>query len=145
MVSGTAFVSGQTRLVSVHFALYRKPGSPSDFRLQLRSASPEKARLAPFEGLPPVVPLFWREGSPTKIDYRKTGYPDSNLCTGGPSGVFCLRNLSFWFPVLKGTAILPVSFGLQSNLDWATSDASSPTSRGLAGPWKELSGQLHLG
>ena len=36
---------------------------------------------------PPVVPFLtpW-EGSPTKIDYRKSWYPYSNLSTGGPSG-----------------------------------------------------------
>ena len=36
---------------------------------------------------PPVVPFlnpFWGEGSPTKIDYRKKGYPFSSLSTGGP-------------------------------------------------------------
>ena len=35
---------------------------------------------------PPVVPFypFLGEGSPTKIDYRKKGYPYSNLSTGGP-------------------------------------------------------------
>ena len=36
---------------------------------------------------PPVVVyyLFWGEGSPTKIDYRKKWYPYSNLSTGGPT------------------------------------------------------------
>ena len=43
---------------------------------------------------PPVVQAFtnffgW-DASPTKIDYRKKGYPYSNLFTGGPS---CLRLL----------------------------------------------------
>ena len=35
---------------------------------------------------PPVEPFypFSGEGSPTKIDYRKKGYPYSNLSTGGP-------------------------------------------------------------
>ena len=35
---------------------------------------------------PPVVPLppFLGEGSPTKIDYRKKGYPFSTLSAGGP-------------------------------------------------------------
>ena len=36
-------------------------------------------------GGPPVVPFdpFLGEGSPTKIDYRKSWYPYSNLSTGG--------------------------------------------------------------
>ena len=36
---------------------------------------------------PPVVPFypFLGKGSPTKIDYRKKGYPYSTLSTGGPS------------------------------------------------------------
>ena len=36
---------------------------------------------------PPVVPFypFLGEGSPTKIDYRKKGYPYVNLSTKGPS------------------------------------------------------------
>ena len=37
----------------------------------------------------PVVPFYpfvlLGEGSPTKIDYSKKGYPYSNLSTGGPS------------------------------------------------------------
>ena len=35
---------------------------------------------------PPVVPFypFLEEGSPTKTDYRKDGYPYSILSTGGP-------------------------------------------------------------
>ena len=42
-----------------------------------------------FPGLgPPVVPFhpFLGEGSPTKIDYRKSWCPYSKLSTGGPSG-----------------------------------------------------------
>ena len=34
--------------------------------------------------VPFLTPLFG-EGSPTKIDYRKKGYPYFNLSTGGPS------------------------------------------------------------
>ena len=33
-------------------------------------------------------PFFGWEGSPTKIDYRRKGYPYSNLCTGGPRNRF---------------------------------------------------------
>ena len=36
-----------------------------------------------------VYPLFGWEGSPAKIDYRKSGYPYSNLSTGGPSQKAC--------------------------------------------------------
>ena len=47
------------------------------------------ARFRPSTVGPPVVPLshpfFCWEGSPTKIDYRKKGYPYSFLSTGGPS------------------------------------------------------------
>ena len=32
-----------------------------------------------------LLPLFFGEGSPAKIDYRKQGYPYSILSAGGPS------------------------------------------------------------
>ena len=32
-----------------------------------------------------LLSFFWGEGSPAKVDYRKKGYPYSNLSTGGPS------------------------------------------------------------
>ena len=46
----------------------------------------ERVYLKPALG-PQVVPVypFLGEGSPTKIDHRKRGYPYSNLSTGGPS------------------------------------------------------------
>ena len=31
-----------------------------------------------------LLPIFDWEGAPTKIDYRKKGYPYSNISTGGP-------------------------------------------------------------
>ena len=39
---------------------------------------------------PPVVPFypFWGEGSPTKIDHTKKGYPYSSLSTGGPRYIY---------------------------------------------------------
>ena len=40
----------------------------------------------PQQLVPVKSPLFWKgEGSPTKIDYRKKGYPYSDLSTGGPT------------------------------------------------------------
>ena len=49
------------------------------FLLDLRKGprSPSSALSHPLLG----------EGSPTKTDYRKKGYPFSNLCTGGPRGL----------------------------------------------------------
>ena len=39
----------------------------------------------------PFADPFLEEGSPTKIDYRKKGYPCSNLSTGGPSSFIQCR------------------------------------------------------
>ena len=45
----------------------------------------ERCRLGPPARCPFSPKFCGREGSPTKIDCRKKGYPYSNLSTGGPS------------------------------------------------------------
>ena len=50
------------------------PGTSKAVAGQIITRSPSSAPSHPFFG----------EGSPTKIDYRKSGYPSSNVSAGGP-------------------------------------------------------------
>ena len=57
---------------------------------------------------PPVVPFltpFLGEGSPSKIDYRKSWHPSSNLSTGGPSAFWHLLALAGlgWIQCMDGS------------------------------------------
>ena len=77
IVSGMDVVSCVKRLPSAHNFCARKRA----VRLRFRCS-----KLFYSTGSPVVLFCpFLGEGSPTKIDYRKNGYPDSLLSTGGPS------------------------------------------------------------
>ena len=75
-------------LVWGHFILLGSGRGVCQAETKNRKAREEVAKgNKPLPG-PPVVPFlspFWGEGSPTKIDYQKSWYPDSNLSTRGTS------------------------------------------------------------
>ena len=90
-------------------ALRRPAQPPSNAALSAAAEGPDAgARISWANGdlqegkwievfLDPLVYPFLGEGSPTEIDYRKKGYPYSNLSTGGPSGWFlCPETARLW-------------------------------------------------
>ena len=83
--------------ILIHTVFTRKPKETTQFGestiLRQAHVSVSQNRGSPRQLLgPPVVPFypFWGEGSPTKIDCRKKGYPYSKLSTGGPRLVMCV-------------------------------------------------------
>ena len=58
----------------------------------------------------PFLTPFVGEGSPTKIDYRKKGYPFSSLSTGRPRSYFSFR-VGFNFNFFGTVGIGDVVFG----------------------------------
>ena len=69
--------------------------------------------LGPPAGCPSLPFLFWLGGkAPTKIDYRqKSGYPYSNLYTGGPSlGSRLGASVGLFWPVFFGLCWLTLAY-----------------------------------
>ena len=92
---------------------------------------------------------FLGEGSPTKTDYRKKGYPDSDLSTGPPSVFFCGRCLpSFLLALMFG--VLATAERLFSRSDWTvahvmpSADSLTEEHIGPLNPWESISPQENL-